>query len=163
MIERADHFIRFVDELARLRGRVAILFDSIRSADGLTEVENIVLTAVAGARRPPTVPQIGRSLGHARQVIQRAADALAARGLVKWCDNPDHKRARLLVPTASGTALKKAQDAQGLELAEQVTRGIDPARLAQAVLTLHDIREQLETNLRAQGADSGEGLYADEG
>ena len=48
----------------------------------------LVLSAVAGALSPPTVPQIGRSLGHPRQVIQRIADALVARGLIGFEDNP---------------------------------------------------------------------------
>lgn len=152
MNSRAESFIHLIDQLARLRGRTNLLFGAIREEDQLTELEAVVLVAVTGARRPTTVPQIGRSLGHARQVVQRAADALAARGLVDWRDNPDHKRARLLVPTPAGTALKAAQDARGLALANEVTRGVDPALIASAAEALLHIREAMDENLRAQGA-----------
>ncbi|MDR3389652.1 MAG: helix-turn-helix domain-containing protein [Rudaea sp.] len=126
-------------------------FSDLRAASGLTDVENVVLTAVTGATRPPTVPQIGRSLGHPRQVIQRAADALVARGLIAWRDNPDHKRARLLAPTATGTQMRERDDRAGLERADRLAASIDPALLAATVAGLRTIREAIETNLRASG------------
>lgn len=126
---------------------------------GLTEVENIVLTAVTGASHPPTVPQIGRSLGHPRQVIQRAADALVVRGLIDWRDNPDHKRARLLTATVEGERLRHLADVAGLERAAQFSCGIDPDLLAATVAGLRTIRESIETNLRTIGeqAESDDG------
>lgn len=145
----AEIFIELVDEIARSRGRTDLAFRSIRAAHGLTEVESIVLTAVTHAQRPSTVPQIGRALGHPRQVIQRAADALAARGLMEWRDNPDHKRARLLVPTAQGVAMREGDDAEGLRLAAQLTQGIAPELIARAVADLRAIRMGLTENLRA--------------
>ncbi|MET0370179.1 MAG: helix-turn-helix domain-containing protein [Sphingobium sp.] len=159
-MERATAFIQLVDEIARSRGRVDLAFRSIRSAHGLTEVENIVLTAVTHAERPSTVPQIGRALGHPRQVVQRAADALFARGLIEWRDNPDHKRARLLVPTAAGTALRQADDAEGLQLAATLTAGLDAALIARVAADLRAVRKQIDANLRelADAEDEGEDL-----
>ena len=148
MLQRGEIFIQLVDEIARARGRTDLAFRSIREAHDLTEVENVVLTAVTHAPRPSTVPQIGRSLGHPRQVIQRAADALAARGLIEWQDNPDHKRARLLIPTPQGTALREGDDAEGLRLATLLTEGIDPALIARAGADLRTIRMGLNENLR---------------
>lgn len=160
MPERARDFIQFLDELARARGRTVVAFRDIRIMHGLTEVENIVLTAVTGARTPPTVPQIGRSLGHPRQVIQRAADSLVARGLLEWRDNPDHKRARLLNPTVEGERLRHLADLAGIERAERVAATIDPALLAATVAGLRTIREAIEANLKTIGeptdADDGE-------
>ena len=44
------------------------------------------------ARQPPTVPKIGRSLGHSRQAIQRTVDNLVALGLL-WpgVENDQHE------------------------------------------------------------------------
>jgi len=151
MLDPAHQFIRLLDELARTRGRTAAAFRDLRAQSGLTEVENVVLTAVTGATRPPTVPQIGRSLGHPRQVIQRAADTLVARGLIAWRDNPDHKRARLLVPTATGEAMRRQNDLAGLERARRLAGSIDPALLAATVAGLHTIRAAIEENLRTIG------------
>ncbi|QKS00322.1 MarR family transcriptional regulator [Sphingomonas sp. CL5.1] len=141
--------IQLLDELARMRGRTAVAFRDIRVMHGFTEIENVVLTAVTGAKIPPTVPQIGRSLDHPRQVIQRAADALVARGLIVWRDNPDHKRARLLVATEEGDRLRHLADLAGLERAGQLVGTLDPALVATTVAGLRTIREAIEENIRS--------------
>lgn len=158
MTSGADQFIHLLDELARARGRTDAAFRDLRVSRGLTEVENVVLTAVTNADRPPTVPQIGRSLGHQRQVIQRAADMLVSRGLIAWRDNPDHKRARLLVATDAGEHMRQVADRAGRERAARIAAGIDEALLARTVAGLRTIREAIEHNLRTIGetADSDE-------
>lgn len=149
MSNRAESLIQLLDELARTRGRTQVAFDSIRHNAGLTEVESIVLSAVTHAERAPTVPQIGRSLGHPRQVIQRAADALHDRGLLEWHDNPDHKRARLLAATESGAALAHGNDAEGLRLAHALTEGMAQPQIDAVVAGLRAIRKTMTENLRA--------------
>lgn len=148
MSDAAAAMIQLVDELARARGRTTTAFRSIRASRGLSEMESVVLPAVVNAHRAPTVSQIARSLGHARQVIQRAADALQVRGLIAFEDNPDHKRARLLVPTAQGRATQREGDALGLALAGALTRGMDARQLAETAEGLRAIRIALEANLR---------------
>ena len=145
---RATLFIRLLDEVARMRGRISSAFADGREQSGLSDLEMVVLNAVTGATHPPTVPQIGRSLGHARQVIQRAATALVERGMASWISNPDHKRAHCMVATEAGFAVKAAADSRGLDVAERLTRGMDPAVLEQAVTSLHQIRGWLEENAR---------------
>ena len=51
---------------------------------------------------PATVARIARTLGLARQSVQRVADALEAGGLVAYADNPHHRRARLVGLTSAG-------------------------------------------------------------
>jgi DNA-binding MarR family transcriptional regulator len=108
----------------------------------------VVFNAVAGAALPPTVPQIGRSLGHARQVVQRAATRLVDRGLATWIDNPDHKRAQRLVATAEGQALKARADAEGLRTAAALVEGLDPALIDSTARSVRSIREHLEAKIR---------------
>lgn len=156
MSKRSHHFIALLDELARTRGRTIVAFREIHQGQALSELESVVLNAVVGAMRPPTVPQIGRSLGHARQVIQRATDGLVERGLIATADNPDHKRARLLVPTDAGRAIKATADAHGLALAEALTEGLDTETIVRATASLHAIREVIEANLRKAGKGQGE-------
>jgi DNA-binding MarR family transcriptional regulator len=137
-----------LDELARIRGRIGTAFSPGRKQTGLTEVEWIVLNAVTGATNPPTVPQIGRSLGHARQVVQRAATRLVDHGLVEWIDNPDHKRAQRLVATADGRQMKMQADARGLEMAASLVQGLDPAVVTGAIDAIRTIRQHLEAQIR---------------
>jgi DNA-binding MarR family transcriptional regulator len=149
---RAALLVNLIDELARTRGRIASAFAEGRTEAGLSDLEMVVLNAVTGAAHPPTVPQIGRSLGHARQVIQRAATALVGQGLARWIVNPDHKRAHRLVATEAGTAIKARADARGLAVARRLTAGMDATILQQAIASLHAIRERLEDD--ARGADA---------
>lgn len=152
MSDAAASFITLLDELARTRGRTTSAFRKVRLSQGLSDLDTVVLSAVVGASRPPTVSQIGRSLGHPRQVIQRGADALVARGLVELRDNPDHKRAKLLVPTGAGRQMKAEGDAFGLRVAAELTEGLDAALIEQTVRGLHQIREAIEANIRRSGA-----------
>lgn len=153
----APKLIVLLDELARVRGRLQVSFRPAREQSGLSEMQMVVLSAVVGAGRPPTVPQIGRSLGHPRQVIQRAALELAGLGLIELIDNPDHKRARLLEATMAGRALHAKASKRALQLARGLTSGLDPALIHRLTDGLRALRERLEQNVRATGAgESGD-------
>src|SRR5690606_17193940 len=128
MTVRFTEFERFADEVARLRGRIRALYAGTRAASGLAEMELTVLTAVVNAATSPTVAQIGRSLGHPRQVVQRAANRLAELGLIIFSDNPEHKRASLLVATEAGRRLKAAEH----DRAQAVTQALHAHVPAQA-------------------------------
>lgn len=136
------------DELIRLNGRLKSVFADARRGAGLGDSELGVLNAVVEADRPPTVPQIGRSFGQPRQIVQRAANSLVAAGLIEAVPNPDHKRALLLRPTERGIALKREMDAKADALASAVAEGIDAKSMRAATEALRAIRKQLETQLR---------------
>ncbi|WP_162916768.1 MarR family winged helix-turn-helix transcriptional regulator [Dongia deserti] len=53
---------------------------------------------------PLTVPQIAEMRPTSRQRMQRLADELAAEGLVKFIDNPKHRRSKLVRLTPKGEA-----------------------------------------------------------
>ena len=145
---RFTDFERFADEVARVRGRMEALFSDTRAETGLSRMEMTVLTAVVNAVRPPTVAKIGRSLGHPRQVVQRAANRLAASGLIIFADNPEHKRASLILPTADGRKVKAADHLRAANVTEAVLARIDEAEFAAAADQLHAIRLEMENFLR---------------
>lgn|SRR5688572_27537438 len=149
---RFTAFERFADEVSRLRGRMNELFAATRAASGLGAMELTVLTAVVNAATPPTVAQIGRSLGHPRQVVQRAANQLAERGLVDLADNPDHKRASLIVATAAGRALKAADHARAQKVAQAIVARVGAGAFAESADQLHAIRGAIEGFLRERGS-----------
>ena len=145
-------FALFADEVARLRGRIRALFAETRSHSGLAEMELTVLTAVTNAAAPPTAAQIGRSLGHPRQVVQRAANRLAEIGLIAFRENPDHKRASLLVATDAGHALKAVDHQRSEAVTQALLKRIEPAAFADAARRLHAIRAEIEAMLREKAA-----------
>ncbi|MFN4357958.1 MarR family winged helix-turn-helix transcriptional regulator [Sphingopyxis alaskensis] len=150
MSPRFPDFERFADELARLRGRMRALYADTRAQSGLAEMELTVLTAVVNAATPPTVAQIGRSLGHPRQVVQRAANRLAALDLIDFADNPDHKRASLIIATDAGRALKAADHDRAQAVTTDILARIDGEIFADAADRLQEIRQGIETYLRAR-------------
>ncbi len=140
--------VGLIDEISRLNGRLKTTFAASRRAVGLNDSEMMVLNAVVEAERPPTVPQIGRSLGNPRQLVQRAANALIAEGLIAAAPNPDHKRAALLCATGSGIALKRQADARADEVANKMAASLDPAAVREVTRDLRVLRKQLEAQLR---------------
>lgn len=141
-------FERFADEIARLRGRMHALYADTRAASGLAEMEITVLTAVVNAAHAPTVAQIGRSLGHPRQVVQRAANRLAELGLISFTDNPEHKRASLIVATDAGRTIKTAGHKRAQAVTDALLARIDQADFARTADLLHAIRAEIEDFLR---------------
>lgn len=150
--QRFSDFERFADEVARLRGRMHALFADVRAKAGLAEMELTVLTAAVNAANAPTAAQIGRSLGHPRQVVQRAANRLVELGLVAFAENPNHKRASLIVPTEAGRALKAADHARAQAITSDLLARIEASAFADAAARLNAIRAEIEAYLREREA-----------
>jgi DNA-binding MarR family transcriptional regulator len=93
-------------EVFRLRARLVESAEDIAARAGLTSARWQILGAVEHS--PAPVAQIARNLGLSRQAVQETADAMERDGLIAFVDNPDHKRSRLIVPTAKA---RKALDA----------------------------------------------------
>lgn len=140
------------DAVARLHGRLRESFAAARAGSGLSDMEHTVLAAVVEAGRAPTVPQIGRALGHPRQVIQRAANALQAAGLIAPAPNPDHKRAALLIATDQGRAVQAAANRKASRVADGLRRTIPAADVAEATRLLTAIRDALNHPERKEPA-----------
>lgn len=144
-----------IDEILRTRGRLVTATPALGAEEGLTGSMNLVLASVIRSPQPPTVPQIGRSLGHTRQAVQRTADALAGRGLIEFVDNPDHKRARRLVPTEQGRAVDEVVQHRSRAWAARITEGMDPGDLVAATETLRALRTRLEADGTDRTPDRG--------
>jgi len=148
MSARFTDFERFADEVARLRGRMRALYAETRAESGLPEMELTVLTAAVNAASPPTAAQIGRSLGHPRQVVQRAANRLADLGLIAFTENPEHKRASLIVATDAGRRLKAADHARAQAVTRAVHAHVPAHAFGEAARQLNTIRTGIEAYLR---------------
>jgi len=66
---------------------------------------------------PLTVPRIAQMRPTSRQRMQRLTDELAAEGLVKFIDNPRHRRSKLVQLTPKGEARYRELNARLLSIA----------------------------------------------
>src|SRR5215813_12078096 len=90
---------------------------------------------------PLTVPQIAQMRPTSRQRMQRLADELAAEGLVKFIDNPKHRRSKLVQLTPKGDARYRELDAKLLVVASTLGVALSEAdirRTAEIVRQLSD-------------------------
>jgi DNA-binding MarR family transcriptional regulator len=130
---------RLVVLVFRLEGALKAAGDSLARPAGQTSARWRVLAAVEST--PLSVAQIARAWSFARQSVQRVADELERDGLIRYADNPGHKRAKLVQLTAAGAAalarIQAAQAAWANELGGQ----IGPDDLERASETLARILE----------------------
>ena len=148
-VESRNALVALVDEVSRLHGRLRSAFAETRRSVELGDTELMVLTAVVAADHAPTVSRIGRSLGYPRQIVQRAANALVAEGMIATMPNPDHKRAPLLVASNKGRALKAQADEIADGIAARLAEGMDMAAIANVADHLFEVRKNLEQRMRA--------------
>lgn len=119
----------------RLNGQLLAAGDALAGSAGQTSAHWRVMAAVEN--RPMSVAQIARGWGLARQSVQRVANVLVREGWAVYEENPNHRRAQLLVLTPKGrSALSKVQSAQRVwanALGEQL--GEADLRQASAILS----------------------------
>jgi DNA-binding MarR family transcriptional regulator len=90
----------FVLGIFRLNGFFLNAADRLTAGSGLTAARWQVLGAVL--HEPLTVAAIARTMGMARQSVQRVANVLVAEGFCAFRQNPAHRRAMLLASTDRG-------------------------------------------------------------
>src|SRR5499426_2634147 len=76
---------------------------------------------------PLTVPQIAQARPTSRQRMQRLADELASDGLVKFIDNPKHRRSKLVRLTTKGNARYREMNARFLKIASTMGAALSEA------------------------------------
>lgn len=95
-----DALTELVLKVFRLNGALLDIAERITHGTPLTAARWQVLGAVLPEAL--SVAAVARSMGLTRQSVQRLADTLVEDGLCEYLENPAHKRAKLLAPTASG-------------------------------------------------------------
>jgi len=127
----------------RLNGRFLDLAERLAGPAGLTAAWWQVLGAVLAAPLP--VSAIARDMGITRQAVQRTADLLVDRGLLTYRDNPAHRRAKLVAPTAEGRAAVAAIAPAHLRAARMLVEAVGEDRLAEAVAAMDSLAKALDT------------------
>jgi DNA-binding MarR family transcriptional regulator len=131
-------------EVFRLNGRLLAEGDALVAPAGLTSARWQVLGAAATAAEPRTVAQIARRMGLSRQAVQRVTNDLQSSGLIAYRANPDHRRAKLVVPTEPGLAAWRAALAAHVPWTNGLAGGIDEAALAGALAVIRALLARLD-------------------
>lgn len=144
---RSDPLLSLIEELLRLRSRFEMLFENVHDDSSLSTLQMLIMFSVFEAPTPPTVPQVGRNLGHPRQVIQRAANELVEAGILQTAPNPHHKRAKLLVPTAKAHKMKREAEERAIEIAGSVLDKISARRCSTLTKDLRALRQDIDKHI----------------
>ena len=104
-------FTEIVLETFKLSGLLVVEGDKISAPLGLSSARWKVLGALERAESPLTVSQIARNMGQSRQAVQSLVNSMNESGFIEFKDNPNHKRAKLVVTTSKGKNLYKRMEA----------------------------------------------------
>jgi DNA-binding MarR family transcriptional regulator len=140
-------FTELILEIFQFNGRLLAEGDRLTKSLGLTSSRWQVLGAIDA--QSLSVAQIARKMGLARQNVQRLADALERELIVEYVPNPDHKRAKLVRPTARGrSALKKVSLRQELWV-NRTASDLSASEIQAAIDVVKKLRSRLEADRTA--------------
>jgi DNA-binding MarR family transcriptional regulator len=140
----AEALTDLILEVFRLNGRLLAAGDALTRPFGQTSARWQVLGAIAD--EPRTVASIARTMGLARQSVQRTADVLEDDGIVEFVPNPAHRRAKLVRLTRRGRRiLDRTTEAQvGWANKLTVEAALDERSIRRAFDTVTKVRIALE-------------------
>src|SRR5437667_1746551 len=93
---------------------------------------------------PRTVPQIAQMRPTSRQRMQRLADELAADGLVKFIDNPKHRRSKLVQLTREGETRYRELNARFLVVASTMGVALSEADIRETTEVLRQLSDDVK-------------------
>src|SRR5882724_4161827 len=97
---------------------------------------------------PLTVPQIAQMRPTSRQRMQRLANELAAERLVKFIDNPKHRRSKLVQLTPKGAARYRDLNARFLAIASTMGLALSKADIRKAIRIVRQLSD--DVNARSE-------------
>src|SRR5918992_2251864 len=93
---------------------------------------------------PLTVPQIAQMRPTSRQRMQRLADELAEEGLVKFVDNPKHRRSKLVRLTSKGEARYRELNARLLSIASTMAGAVSEAEIRKTAEIVRQLSDDVK-------------------
>lgn len=134
---------RLFIESGRMNDRLAQASDALVADLGLTSARWQVLGVVVQSAEPTTVSQLARTMGLARQSVQRVVNDLVRDGFCRTADNPRHARAPLIVATAKGATAYREANARREPWATALAAGISDDDLRTALTVLKALNRGL--------------------
>ncbi|MEO6395909.1 MAG: MarR family transcriptional regulator [Devosia sp.] len=140
-----DAWTRFAESIFRINGLLMQAGEGITRPLGQSSARWQVLGGVGYG--PRTVADIAKSIGHARQSVQRVADALANEGLVVFRDKPDDKRTSLLELTPAGLKVLTAIYNRQVKWSARITRKLGAEQLDAQAAALIEIAKVIASDV----------------
>ena len=137
----AAAFSDLVLQIFRLNGLLLDAGDWLTAPSGQTSSRWQVMGCID--HTPQTVAAVARTMGLARQSVQRTADLLVTDGLAAYEPNPDHKRAKLLRLTPEGQRVLTAIEEAQATWANRVAHSLKEADLQAAAQVLAAVERAL--------------------
>lgn len=137
----AEAFTRLILETFRFNGQLLAAGDRLTKEFGLSSALWQVLGAVDEA--PVSVAQIARNMGLTRQSVRRTANVLMKRGFVTFEENPNHRRAKLVVPTDNGRDVLDRVTRVQIAWADRIAHGLSVKEIDSAVRMVQRLCERL--------------------
>jgi DNA-binding MarR family transcriptional regulator len=153
MIKRDEIVVDLILSVFRLNGQLIDAGNRLVLDIGLTSAWWQVLGALDLSPLPLPVAHIARNMGLARQSVQRIADLLAEKGLVRFEANPHHQRAKLVVLTPRGRAAAKNAEERQRPWAREMTAGLSLERISTALEVLAHMNKHLAQAASATDED----------
>lgn len=132
-------------ETFRLNGRLLAAGDHLTNDLGLTSARWQVVGAIEEVPLP--VAQIARNMGLTRQAVQRVANVLADEGLVRFEENPNHRRAQLVRLTAEGQDALAEVNRRQVEWSNRHAKNLSLEEIEEALQVLRTFRQGLEADV----------------
>ncbi len=131
-------------EVFRVNGALLSAGNRLTEPHGLTSARWQVMGPMSLAERPLTVPQIARRMGLTRQAVQRVVNDLRGLAMIRFADNPDHKRAPLVLLTKLGKSVYKDIDAAQIAWVNDLAAGLGQQKLSAALAVLKKLSVRLK-------------------
>ena len=142
-----DAFSELVATLFRLNGVLASSGEALTRPTRQTTARWQLLAILEDG--PMAVAQIARTLGLARQSVQRVADSMESTGLVRYDANPRHRRAKLVSLTDQGRAVLSSIQAAQRPWADAIGAAVGERELRRASALLERVLGVLAVRLPA--------------
>ena len=139
----SDDLSRFALYIFRINGLLLRNGDRLTKPIGQSSARWYVLGMVGN--EPQSVASAARTMGHARQSVQRIADSLVIDGLAKYSPDPKDKRAQILSLTPKGGTVLAEIYQRNQEWSAQLAAKIDSQQLAQLLQNLEMMQQVLLT------------------
>ena len=137
----AEAFTQLILETFRFNGRLLAAGDRLTKELDLSSALWQVLGAIDEAPLP--VAQIARNMGLTRQSVRRTANVLREKGFVEFKENPNHRRAKLVVLTKQGrNVLDQATKIQ-IDWSNRIAQDLSAPKLNGAMQIIRTLCERL--------------------
>ncbi|TAN55787.1 MAG: MarR family transcriptional regulator [Rhodospirillales bacterium] len=131
-------------EVFKANGALLAAGDDLTREIGLTSARWQVLGAIVMADEPRPVSYLARSMGLARQSVQRIVNDLLAEGFIGLRINPFHQKSRLVCLTEKGRKAYDAAIEREVPWSNRLANRLSAQDISTALTVLKSLRMRLE-------------------